>query len=195
MDGNTAFLFVLTILTLDYAVTRGGKYGNFVSISGSFQTFYARSFRKLGLAKRKSLIFAIVAIDQSITSPIAWNAGSGFLAEKVCFEWTGCGITNTIILVNGTSRFVGTFMGPKGGIFAKCPVISITPEKFNKRLRVCALISFRYQLPQSYGCSIGKRAKLFAGAISKSLMVTGCVPPVSLIFATTGEMCLISRTN
>ena len=63
MDGNTAFLFVLIILTLDYAVTRGGKYGNFVSISGSFQTFYARSFRKLGLAKRKSLIFAIVAID------------------------------------------------------------------------------------------------------------------------------------
>lgn len=62
-DGNTAIFFVYTILALDYAVTRGGKNANFVSIAGSFKTFYASRFRKLGFAKGKILIFAIIAID------------------------------------------------------------------------------------------------------------------------------------
>ena len=62
-DGNTAIFFVYTILALDYAVTRGGEYANFVSIAGSFKTFYASRFRKLGFAKGKILIFAIIAID------------------------------------------------------------------------------------------------------------------------------------
>mgnify|MGYP001196841080 FL=1 len=62
-DGNTAIFFVYTILALDYAVTRGGKNTNFVSIAGSFKTFYASRFRKLGFAKGKILIFAIIAID------------------------------------------------------------------------------------------------------------------------------------